>query len=224
MQKQSKMTSDSAMQKQCKILRPGNLFVLAWLAAAATMAEAFNVAPSFNVAPALPGVTKMRPRSLRPGALLAVYEPAIRIGHGFDIHRLAPLDVAGQGCVIGGVTIPDFDLGTEAHSDGDVLYHSVTDAILGALTLPDIGQFFPDTDPRWKGCNSEVFLDEAWRQMDQRGYKLRFRHTKHTHTHTCDCDLPTCSFRLVLQKFLQKFRHGSISIQQSYSGTFSSFH
>jgi hypothetical protein len=99
------------------------------------------------------------------------------------------------------VTIPDFDLGTEAHSDGDVLYHSVTDAILGALTLPDIGQFFPDTDPRWKGCNSEVFLDEAWRQMDQRGYKLRFRHTKHTHTHTCDCDLPTFSFRFCFRNF-----------------------
>ena len=99
-------------------------------------------------------------------------EPLMRIGHGWDIHRLAPLQEAGQGCVIGGVTVENFDLGVVAHSDGDVLYHSATDAILGALTLPDIGQFFPDTDPRWKGCDSEKFLDEAWKQMDARGYMI----------------------------------------------------
>ena len=57
-------------------------------------------------------------------------------------------------------------------TDPATLYHSVTDAILGALTLPDIGQFFPDTDPRWKGCDSEVFLAEAWKHMDARGYKV----------------------------------------------------
>ena len=96
----------------------------------------------------------------------------MRIGHGWDIHRLAPIQEAGQGCVIGGVKVDNFDLGVVAHSDGDVLYHSATDAILGALTLPDIGQFFPDTDPRWKGCDSEKFLDEAWRQMDARGYMI----------------------------------------------------
>ncbi len=99
-------------------------------------------------------------------------EPPMRIGHGWDIHRLAPIQEAGQGCVIGGVKVDNFDLGVVAHSDGDVLYHSATDAILGALTLPDIGQFFPDTDPRWKGCDSEKFLDEAWRQMDARGYMI----------------------------------------------------
>ena len=117
-------------------------------------------------------------RRAAPSSLLSVRcqaieeEPPMRIGHGWDIHRLAPLQEAGQGCVIGGVTVENFDLGVVAHSDGDVLYHSATDAILGALTLPDIGQFFPDTDPRWKGCDSEKFLDEAWRQMDNRGYMI----------------------------------------------------
>mmetsp|Transcript_38329 Transcript_38329/g.120191 ORF Transcript_38329/g.120191 Transcript_38329/m.120191 type:complete len:173 (-) Transcript_38329:625-1143(-) len=75
-------------------------------------------------------------------------EPLMRIGHGFDIHRMSSLEQAGQPVVIGGVTIP-CDLGVEAHSDGDVIYHSVVDAILGALTLPDIGQLFPDNDPQW---------------------------------------------------------------------------
>jgi hypothetical protein len=60
------------------------------------------------------------------------------------------VEEAGQGCVIGGIKIEDFELGTVAHSDGDVLYHSATDALLGALGLPDIGQLFPDNDPRWR--------------------------------------------------------------------------
>jgi len=99
-------------------------------------------------------------------------EPALRIGHGWDIHRLASLEEAGQSCVIGGVTVKDFELGTVAHSDGDVLYHSTVDAILGALTMPDIGQLFPDTDPKWKGCDSSAFMEEAWRLMDDRGYQI----------------------------------------------------
>ena len=173
--------------------------VARWLAAslvAAVATEAFVVAPGTTSVAAIgegrraPGVRPRRAPWVATPALRATaagnvaspeaaaaaaaggYEPAIRIGHGFDIHRLAPRDEAGQGCVIGGVTVPDFELGTVAHSDGDVLYHSVTDAILGALTLPDIGQFFPDTDPRWKGCDSEVFLAEAWKHMDARGYKV----------------------------------------------------
>uniref|UniRef100_A0A7S2XZX5 2-C-methyl-D-erythritol 2,4-cyclodiphosphate synthase n=1 Tax=Fibrocapsa japonica TaxID=94617 RepID=A0A7S2XZX5_9STRA len=89
------------------------------------------------------------------------------VGHGFDIHRLAP----GLPLVIGGVTIP-YELGAEAHSDGDVIYHSVVDAILGALTLPDIGQLFPDNDPRWKGADSSVFMEEAYRRMDEAGYTI----------------------------------------------------
>ena len=75
----------------------------------------------------------------------AAAEPALRIGHGYDIHRMASREEAGQPVVISGVTFdgsdaPDFELGCVAHSDGDVVYHSVVDAILGALTMPDIGQ------------------------------------------------------------------------------------
>lgn len=104
-------------------------------------------------------------------------EPPFRIGHGWDIHRMESKEIAGQGCVIGGVSIPDFEhkgviMGTVAHSDGDVLYHSTTDAILGALGLPDIGQLFPDNDPRWDGANSEQFMDEAVRLMELRGYRI----------------------------------------------------
>jgi len=99
-------------------------------------------------------------------------EPIMRVGHGWDIHRLATVEEAGQGCVIGGIKIPDFDKGTVAHSDGDVLYHSATDALLGALGLPDIGQLFPDNDPRWRGADSEAFFDEAVRLMKKRGYRI----------------------------------------------------
>lgn len=118
----------------------------------------------------------------------------IRIGHGFDIHRMAPIQEAGQPIVIAGVKVthtPDqkwvdvegkyaekpgdifpTELGVVAHSDGDVVYHSIVDAILGALTLPDIGQVFPDTDPRWKGCDSSKFMEEAYRIMHEYGYSL----------------------------------------------------
>eukprot|EP00441_Pelagodinium_beii_P012265 CAMPEP_0197701636 /NCGR_PEP_ID=MMETSP1338-20131121/123498_1 /TAXON_ID=43686 ORGANISM="Pelagodinium beii, Strain RCC1491" /NCGR_SAMPLE_ID=MMETSP1338 /ASSEMBLY_ACC=CAM_ASM_000754 /LENGTH=241 /DNA_ID=CAMNT_0043285355 /DNA_START=49 /DNA_END=775 /DNA_ORIENTATION=+ len=106
-------------------------------------------------------------------------EPAMRIGHGYDIHRMLPRDdpeawgkVAPQPAVIGGVTFDEFPLGVVAHSDGDVIYHSTTDAILGALGLPDIGQLFPDNDPRWRGADSEQFFDEAVRLMKLRGYRV----------------------------------------------------
>lgn len=102
-------------------------------------------------------------------------EPIIRIGHGYDIHRMASREEAGQPVVISGVTFdgsdaPDFELGCVAHSDGDVVYHSVVDAILGALTMPDIGQLFPDNDPRLRGANSEIFMVEAYDRMRKRGY------------------------------------------------------
>merc|ERR1719453_98184 len=101
-------------------------------------------------------------------------EPPMRIGHGWDIHRLASREEAGQGCVIGGESFDGtgFELGTVAHSDGDVLYHSLTDAILGALGLPDIGQLFPDNDPRWRGADSEAFLAESVRLMKLRKYRI----------------------------------------------------
>ncbi|CAB1100719.1 unnamed protein product [Ectocarpus sp. CCAP 1310/34] len=94
-------------------------------------------------------------------------EPAMLIGHGFDIHRL----VEGKELVIGGVNIP-YELGADAHSDGDVIYHSVVDAILGALGLPDIGQLFPDNDPDWSGADSSIFMEEAYRRMDERGFRV----------------------------------------------------
>ncbi|KAL1212370.1 2-C-methyl-D-erythritol 2,4-cyclodiphosphate synthase [Cardamine amara subsp. amara] len=90
-----------------------------------------------------------------------------RIGHGFDLHRLEP----GYPLIIGGIDIPH-DRGCEAHSDGDVLLHCVVDAILGALGLPDIGQIFPDSDPKWKGAASSVFIKEAVRLMDEAGYEI----------------------------------------------------
>ncbi|KAM7531337.1 hypothetical protein LguiB_034747 [Lonicera macranthoides] len=90
-----------------------------------------------------------------------------RVGHGFDLHRLEP----GYPLIIGGINIPH-EKGCEAHSDGDVLLHCVVDAILGALGLPDIGQIFPDSDPKWKGAASSVFIKEAVKLMDEAGYEL----------------------------------------------------
>jgi 2-C-methyl-D-erythritol 2,4-cyclodiphosphate synthase len=91
----------------------------------------------------------------------------IRTGLGWDVHRLVP----GRPLILGGVTIPS-DLGLEGHSDADILAHAVTDAILGALALGDIGMHFPDTDPRWKGCDSLVFLRHANELADARGYRV----------------------------------------------------
>ncbi|PNT45352.1 hypothetical protein POPTR_003G132400v4 [Populus trichocarpa] len=90
-----------------------------------------------------------------------------RVGHGFDLHRLEP----GYPLIIGGIDVPH-DRGCEAHSDGDVLLHCVVDAILGALGLPDIGQIFPDSDPKWKGAASSVFIKEAVRLMHEAGYEI----------------------------------------------------
>lgn len=68
--------------------------------------------------------------------------------------------------------IYETQLGVVAHSDGDVVYHSIVDAIFGALTLPDIGQVFQDTDPRWKGCDSSKFMEHAFEVMDGYGYQI----------------------------------------------------
>ena len=78
------------------------------------------------------------------------------VGFGFDVHRLAE----GESLVLGGVTIPS-PLGTVAHSDGDVIFHALVDALLGAMALGDIGEHFPDTDPQWKGAPSSVFVEHA---------------------------------------------------------------
>lgn len=101
--------------------------------------------------------------------------PAFRVGFGYDSHRLAPISgmggEVGRSMVIGGVVFP-FSLGPVAHSDGDALMHAITDAVLGALGLPDIGQLFPDRDPRWRGARSEVFLAEACRMAAEEGWSV----------------------------------------------------
>ena len=93
--------------------------------------------------------------------------PILRIGHGFDLHRLEP----GLPLIVGGIML-EHDRGCAAHSDGDVVYHAVTDAILGALGQDDIGQLFPDNDERWKGADSRVFVEEAVRRMREAGYAI----------------------------------------------------
>jgi 2-C-methyl-D-erythritol 2,4-cyclodiphosphate synthase len=96
-----------------------------------------------------------------------------RIGHGYDLHRLEPPPPEGRGrpFVLGGIRF-DHPVGPVGHSDGDAVYHAITDALLGALALPDIGQLFPDTDPRWDGEDSRVFLEEAARRVAAAGYTL----------------------------------------------------
>jgi 2-C-methyl-D-erythritol 2,4-cyclodiphosphate synthase len=91
----------------------------------------------------------------------------IRTGQGWDVHRLAP----GRPLILGGVPVPS-EAGLEGHSDADVLTHAITDAILGAVALGDIGMHFPDTDPRWKGADSLVFLRHARHLVEDRGYRL----------------------------------------------------
>lgn len=90
-----------------------------------------------------------------------------RIGFGSDIHKLVP----GRPLIIGGVTI-ESDLGAEGHSDADALTHAITDAILGALALGDIGSHFPNSDERWRNAESFVFLRFAVGEMKRHGYEI----------------------------------------------------
>lgn len=94
-----------------------------------------------------------------------------RVGHGYDLHRLEHRPPAGRGrpFILGGIRL-EHDLGPVAHSDGDALYHAVTDAVLGALGLPDIGQLFPDTDQRHESQDSAVFLEEAAQRVGRAGW------------------------------------------------------
>ena len=91
----------------------------------------------------------------------------IRTGLGWDNHRL----VAGRPLILGGITIPS-DTGLDGHSDADVLAHAITDALLGAIADGDIGMHFPDTDPRWYGCDSMVFLRHAVSLVTAQGYSI----------------------------------------------------
>jgi 2-C-methyl-D-erythritol 2,4-cyclodiphosphate synthase len=91
----------------------------------------------------------------------------LRVGQGWDVHRI----VAGRPLILGGVTIPS-EFGLAGHSDADVLSHAITDALLGAAALGDIGMHFPDTDPRWKGADSLKFLRHAQTLVAEKGFAI----------------------------------------------------
>ncbi len=93
--------------------------------------------------------------------------PEYRIGLGHDRHRL----IAGRKLLLGGVEVP-FELGLDGHSDADVLLHAITDALLGAAGLGDIGDWFPNTDPQWAGADSAVFLQAALSAVKDRGWQV----------------------------------------------------
>ena len=91
----------------------------------------------------------------------------MRIGHGYDVHRLVP----GRDLILGGVKIP-YELGLDGHSDADVLLHAVMDALLGAAALRDIGYHFPDTDPAYKGADSRKLLRAVGQKIHAAGYQV----------------------------------------------------
>ena len=91
----------------------------------------------------------------------------MRVGMGFDIHRL----VAGRPLILGGVTIPH-SRGLLGHSDADVLLHALCDALLGAVGAGDIGTYFPDTDPQWKGASSQIFVEKALELVQRKDLKI----------------------------------------------------
>ena len=93
----------------------------------------------------------------------------LRIGNGYDIHRLVP----GRPLILGGQTLQHpAGLGLDGHSDADVLVHALMDALLGALSLGDIGQYFPPDDPRWKGADSLVLLEQVMGLIRERGWQV----------------------------------------------------
>ena len=91
----------------------------------------------------------------------------MRIGHGYDVHKL----VEGRKLIIGGVEIPH-ELGLLGHSDADVLLHAISDALLGACAMGDIGGMFPDTDEKWKGADSLKLLEAVVERINEAGYKI----------------------------------------------------
>ena len=91
----------------------------------------------------------------------------MRIGHGYDVHRL----VEGRDLILGGVKIP-YEKGLLGHSDADVLLHAVSDALLGAAGLGDIGRHFPDTDPQYTGADSLELLRQVYRKISEKGYRV----------------------------------------------------
>eukprot|EP00918_Siedleckia_nematoides_P066126 GHVU01143799.1.p1 GENE.GHVU01143799.1~~GHVU01143799.1.p1 ORF type:complete len:221 (+),score=7.94 GHVU01143799.1:274-936(+) len=148
---------------------------------------------------------------------------SLRIGHGYDIHRLAQLRptgvaaVAGQAggreahqpdsspLVVGGVELP-CELRVIAHSDGDVVYHSICDALFGALGLPDIGEQFPDTDPKWKGASSHTFLRGERTFLTRAGLEL----------FSCSC----CCECHVIKRRTVKWSHAATTLSTWTSPSF----
>ena len=113
----------------------------------------------------------------------------MRIGHGYDVHRLKE----GRRLILGGVDIP-FEQGLDGHSDADVLVHAVMDAMLGALALGDIGKHFPDTDPAYKGADSIRLLRQVGRIIASHGYRVG------------NIDSTICAQRPKLAPFIDKMR------------------
>ncbi|MEZ5992396.1 MAG: 2-C-methyl-D-erythritol 2,4-cyclodiphosphate synthase [Planctomycetota bacterium] len=91
----------------------------------------------------------------------------MRVGIGYDIHQM----VEGRKLILGGLEIPH-DKGSKGHSDGDALLHAITDALLGAAGLGDIGEYFPDNDPQWKDADSGALLKEAFKHVKRRGWEV----------------------------------------------------
>jgi 2-C-methyl-D-erythritol 2,4-cyclodiphosphate synthase len=94
---------------------------------------------------------------------------SVRCGIGYDLHRLAE----GRKLMVGGIEVP-FDKGPVGHSDGDVLAHAMCDALLGASGLGDIGKLFPDTDPKWKGANSLLFLEHTRKLLGEKNFVIEY--------------------------------------------------
>ncbi len=113
----------------------------------------------------------------------------IRIGHGYDVHRL----VEGRALVLGGVEIPH-ELGLLGHSDADVLTHALCDALLGAMALGDIGKHFPDSDEKYKGISSILLLSQVKKLMDEKGFVLS------------NCDITVIAQAPKLAPYIDKMR------------------
>lgn len=92
----------------------------------------------------------------------------LRIGEGYDIHRT----IVGRPLMLGGVKISDADFGLDGHSDADVLLHAIIDALLGGAGLGDIGEWFPNTEPEWKGADSAALLTNVVIEIEQRGWRI----------------------------------------------------
>lgn len=94
--------------------------------------------------------------------------PNLRIGHGYDIHRIVP----GRPMILGGVRFAECSYGLDGHSDADALTHAICDALLGAAALPDIGHFFPNTDPAYKNIDSQVLLQRVVAELTRLGWQI----------------------------------------------------